>query len=90
MLAGQVLHVDVRQVVLKYGDQELTLGGDGRLPEGSEVVVQPGDAFDVQVTFRGQTLGGNYLYGFEIGYLTGERDRTVQLVLNYDYAIVVE
>jgi hypothetical protein len=60
------------------------------MPEGSELVLQPGDVFDVQITFRGQTLGGNYLYGFEIGFLEGARERIVQLVLDYDYAIVVE
>jgi hypothetical protein len=90
MLAGQVLRVDVRQVAVVHGDQEYVLGGDGRLPEGSELVLEPGEVFDVRVTFRGQSLGGNYLYGFEIGYLDGERERTVQLVLDYDYAIVVE
>jgi hypothetical protein len=90
MLAGQVLHVDVTKVVINLGNQDFTLAGDGSLPAGSELILQPEDEFDVRVTFRGQTLGGNYLYGFEIGYLAGERDRTVQLVLDYDYAIVVE
>lgn len=90
MLAGQVLHVDVKEVAVARGDEGFTLQGDGRMPEGSELVLQPGDVFDVQITFRGQTLGGNYLYGFEIGFLEGARERIVQLVLDYDYAIVVE
>lgn len=90
MLAGQILRVDVKQVAVIQGDREYVLGGDGRLPEGSEVLLQPGETFDVRVTYRGQSLGGNYLYGFEIGYLAGNRERTVQLVLHYDYAIIVE
>jgi hypothetical protein len=90
MLAGQVLHVDVRQVTMVHDDQEYVLAGDGSLPAGSELILEPGEEFDVHVNFRGQTLGGNYLYGFEIGYLAGERERTVRLVLDYDYAIIVE
>jgi hypothetical protein len=90
MLAGQVLHVDVRQVTLVHGDQEYVLQGDGSLPEGSELVLEPGEQFGVRINFRGQTLGGNYLYGFEIGYRSGERERTVQLVLDFDYAVIVE
>jgi hypothetical protein len=90
MLAGQVLHVDVIEVAVIGSDQELILGGNGRLPAGSELVLQPGDTVDVRVTFRGQTLGGNYLFGFEIGYLAGERERTTRLELDYDYAIIVE
>ena len=90
MLAGQVLHVDVRQVTMVHDDQEYVLAGDGSLPAGSELILEPGEEFDVHVNFRGQTLGGNYLYGFEVGYLAGERERTVRLVLDYDYAIIVE
>lgn len=90
MLAGQVLHVDVKEVTLLKGEQEVSLNGDGSLPEGSAFSLAPGEAFEVRVTFQGQTLGGNYLYGFRIGYDTGGRQGEYELVLEYQYAIVVE
>jgi hypothetical protein len=89
-LAGQVLHVDVKQVVLSRDGQEVVLQPNGRLPEGTEFILQPNDTFDVLVTFRGQTLGGNYMNGFRIVYAVSDRERTYDLVVDYDYTIVVQ
>lgn len=89
-LAGQVLHVDVKQVVLSREGQEVLLQPNGRLPEGTEFTLQPNDTFDVLVTFRGQTLGGNYMNGFRIVYAMRDRERTFDLVVDFDYTIVVQ
>ncbi|OGO65512.1 MAG: hypothetical protein A2Z45_04710 [Chloroflexi bacterium RBG_19FT_COMBO_55_16] len=90
MLAGQILHVDVKQVTLVHDGQEVVLEPDGRLPAGTEMKLAPGDLFDVRVTMIGQTTGGNYLYGFRLGYAAGNRTRTDELVLEYEYKIFVE
>jgi len=90
MLAGQILHVDVKQVTLVHGGQEVVLEPDGSLPAGTEMKLAPGDLFDVRVTMIGQTTGGNYLYGFRLGYAAGNRTRTDELVLEYEYKIFVE
>lgn len=89
MLGGTIVHVDVQQVALVHDGQETVLERDGRLPDGERIQLRPGDTFDVKVTFRGRTVGGNWLYGFRIGYLLGERERTYDLELKYDYALIV-
>jgi hypothetical protein len=90
MLEGRVLHVDVVQVAVVQGDQEVVLAGDGSLPAGREIRLEPGDEFQVRVSFRGQTLGGNYIFGFRIGYQSGERLRTYDLNLEHGFAVFVE
>ena len=90
MLAGQILHVDVKQVILVHAGQEIILESDGSLPPGTGITLPPGDTFDVRITMIGQTTGGNYLYGFRISYAEGERVRTTELVLGYDYKVFVE
>ena len=90
MLAGQILHVDIKQVTLVHGGQEVILEPDGRLPSGTEMKLAPGDLFDVRVTMIGQTTGGNYMYGFRLGYAAGNRTVTDELVLEYEYKIFVE
>lgn len=90
MLAGQILHVDVKQVVISYQGQEITLEPNGKLPAGAMLELAPGAEFDVRVTFLGQSLGGNYMYGFRIGYNRGDREAQYELKAGYDYAIVVE
>lgn len=90
MLAGQILHVDVKQVVLSYQGQELVLGADGKLPPGATLKLPPGAEFEVKVTFLGQSLGGNYMYGFRIGYGKEDQPALYELKAGYDYAIVVE
>jgi hypothetical protein len=90
MLAGKILHVDVVEVALARPGEELVLLGDGSLPEGRQWLLQPGDTFSVRITFRGQTLGYNYLYGFRMLLASGDQERTYELVLDFDYAIQVE
>jgi hypothetical protein len=44
----------------------------------------------VQVTYLGQTLGGNYMYGFRIGYGDDPEAEPFDLIAEFDYAIIVE
>jgi hypothetical protein len=90
MLGGQVLHVDVGSVVAKLNGQELELESVGSLPAGSQATLNPGDEFDVQVTFYGRTLGGNYMYGFRINTGDESSSEEVDVIAEYDYVIVVE
>ena len=90
MLGGQILHVDIHRVTLLHDGREILLEGDGTLPEGTQVVLSPGEEFDVKVTYLGQTLGGNYMYGFRIGYGNDPGAEPYDLIAEYDYAIIVE
>ena len=91
MLAGQILHVDVREVAVSKDSAEGVLEQPaGTLPEAQEISLQPGDVFNIRVTVRGQSIGGNYLYGFRIGYQDGGGEQTFELVMDFDYAIIVE
>lgn len=90
MLEGQVLHADVQKVLLRMDGQEYSLAGDGTLPEGAALTLNSGDAFDVVVTMRGQNRGGNYLYGFQIVYTNGGKERTYRLISGTKYAIIVQ
>jgi hypothetical protein len=90
MLGGQILHVDVAQVVIVQEGNEVILEGDGTLPEGSQVMLTPGEEFIVRVTFLGQSLGGNYMYGFRIVYGDDPGAEPVDLIAEYDYAVIVE
>jgi hypothetical protein len=89
MLHGQIIHLDVQQVAIVVDGEQVILARDGSLPEGRQVALQPGDTLEVRVTYRGQTVGGNYLYGFRIGYESGGRTGTYDLELKYDYALIV-
>lgn len=89
-LEGQLLHVDVKPAVLLYNGQEYPLEPDGSLPPGTRLTLQPNDEFDVRVTYLGQTLGGNYLYGFRIGYAQGERASTTDLDLESKVEVIVK
>ncbi len=90
MLAGQVLHVDVKEVALIREGQEVILKGDGTLPPGTQFNLKQDEAFDVRVTFLGQSIGGNYMYGFRIDYGDGGKTKAYELVLDFDYAIIVK
>ncbi len=91
MLAGQILHVDVTRVVVSQASTEVVLEQPaGRLPEGQEITLQPGDVFNIHVTLRGQSIGGNYMYGFRIGYQDGISEETFELTMDFDYEIIVE
>ncbi len=90
MLGGQILHVDVKQVAITHNGQEVILEGDGSLPEGSQMVLTPSDEFNVRVTYLGQTLGGNYMYGFRIVYGDDPEADPFDLIAEFEYTIVVE
>ena len=90
MLGGQILHVDVQQVVIVLNDQEIVLEPDGAVPANAQVTLAPEDEFDVRVTYKAQTLGGNYMYGFRIGYGDDPQAEPFDLITEFDYAIIVE
>jgi hypothetical protein len=89
MLAPETLHVSVTEVVLVKGDEEVVLEKSNKVPDGTQFTLQPGDIFDVRVTFLGRTIGGNWLYGFRMIYDDGGGSETTELVLGFEYAIVV-
>jgi hypothetical protein len=76
-------------VVLVKGDKEVVLEKTNVIPEGTQLTLQPGDIFDVKITFLGRTIGGNWLYGFRINYNDGGGSETTELVLGFENAIVV-
>jgi hypothetical protein len=90
MLGGEILHMDVMEVVVNHQGEEYVLSRVGKVPPGTAITLNPGDEFTVRVTFLGQTLGGNYLYGFRLGYSLDGRARTYDLMLEYEYAVFVE
>lgn len=91
MLAGQILHVDVKEVAVSKDSAEVVLEQPaGALPEGQEISLQPGDVFNIRVTVRGQSIGGNYLYGFRIGYQDATGEQIFEMVMEFDYEIIVE
>lgn len=89
MLAPETLHVSVVEVVLVHEGEEVVLEKANKVPEGTQFMLQPGDNFDVRVTFLGRTIGGNWLYGFRINYDDGGGSETTELVLGFENAIVV-
>lgn len=90
MLGGQILHVDVVQVAIIQGENEVVLKGDATLPEGSQVIMEPGEEFEVRVTYHGQSLGGNYMYGFRIVHGDDPQTEPIDVTAEYDYAVIVE
>lgn len=91
MIAGQILHVDVKQVsVSKDSNQVVLEQPAGTVPTDQAITLQPGDVFDIKVTLRGQSVGGNYMYGFRIGYQDGASEETFELTADFDYEIIVE
>lgn len=90
MLGGQILHVDVVEVAIIQNGAEVILKGDMSIPDGSQVIFQPGEEFEVRVTYHGQSLGGNYMYGFRIVHGDDPEAEPVELIAEYDYAVIVE
>lgn len=91
MIAGQILHVDVKQVsISKNSNQVILEQPAGTVPAGQTITLQPGDVFNINVTFRGQSVGGNYMYGFRIGYQDGASEETFELTTEFEYEILVE
>jgi hypothetical protein len=94
MLVGQILHVDVNQVVLRTANQEVTLV-DNNVPADQPFQMLPGETVEVDVTFNGATLGFNYLYGFRISFDQSGVIQTVDAIDpdapdKYNYLINVE
>ncbi len=90
MLAGEVLHMDVEEVALENGSQKVTIE-QNRVPEGQTFRLEPGDIFRVRVTFSGQTLGYNYLYGFRFNYTESGQSRTFDATdKDFRFLLVVE
>ncbi len=68
MLAGEILHMDVEAVSLEDSTRQVAVVDN---QAETPFQVQPGATFRVRVTFSGQTLGYNYLYGFRLTYSSG-------------------
>jgi hypothetical protein len=90
MLAPETIHVSVSEVTLLRGDEEVILEKGSTVPVGTVFTLQPGDIFDVKVKYIGRTIGGNWLYGFRIDYDDGGGSKTTDLVLDFEYAIIVK
>jgi hypothetical protein len=93
MIAGEILHVDVAQTLLRSGEQEVILD-DNQVQEGQIFQLQPGAEFEIELTYRGQTIGYNYLHGFQITMATGEGNSMIEVIdpqaPDYNYLIAVE
>jgi hypothetical protein len=89
ILAGQILHVDVSQTSLINESETVTLVKNN-VPEGQQFIVNPGESFDVNVTYLGQTLGFNYIYGFRINYDEGSQNSTLDVTDEDKYIVNVE
>jgi hypothetical protein len=90
MMEGQTLHVDIIEVAVLQGENEVILAGDASVPAGSQVILEPGEEFTVRVTYRGQTLGGNYMYGFRIAHGDDPQAAPVDYPAEQDFVVVVE
>jgi hypothetical protein len=89
ILAGQILHVDVTQVNLTTENQNVTLEKNN-VPEGQQFIVNPGETFNIAVTYFGQTIGFNYMYGFRINYDEGDQNLTIDVMDKDKYLVAVE
>jgi hypothetical protein len=90
MLKGQFIYVDVEEVRLQVGDQEAVMEVGGRIPAGESFVVAPGGAFEVFVTYMGQELGGNQVFGFRIAYTVDGSTVESDLQIEEGYGVYVE
>jgi hypothetical protein len=84
MLAGEILHVDVASVALQTDTQQVVLNNNN-VQEGESFVLNPGDEFKVVVTYLGQTIGYNYMYGFRITSTNNDKTTTTD-VIDPDYS----
>ncbi len=82
-ITGQDLavHADVTQMALVAGEQNVSLDAEGSVLAGEQFTLQPGDEFEIQMTFSGQSLGPNRLEALLITYLRGTRQRVFTLGL---------
>ncbi len=87
---GQVMYVDIEAVQLAAGGEPILLAEGGVMPAGTTLVLQPGDTLDITVTYLGQTLGHNRVYGFRLGYNVNGRSGEADLEIEGDYYVFVE
>jgi hypothetical protein len=76
-----VLFVEVQQVTAIVGGQEVVLDDAGRVPEGTQLLVQPDDVIKVRVTYYGDSIGAHYVYGFRLGFTSNgvENENTLNI-----------
>ena len=89
LYSDQVLVADVQDVFVVAGGQRVDLE-DGYFPEGKQVLLQPGDVFELGVVYLGQELGWNRIYGFRLQYSVEGQSVDGELELSDDYYIFVE
>lgn len=90
MLQGQTLHMDVKEMEVEAGAQVYPVDNTGGLVAEAPLVLGKGDSFRVRITFLGQSLGVNVLYGFRLGYQEGGQSTTFDLILKDQYTVFVE
>ena len=90
MMQGPTLHTDVNEIQVQVGDQVYPVDNAGELVAEAPVVLGKGDSFQVRITFLGQSLGANVLYGFRLGYQEGGQSTTFDLILKDQYTVFVE
>jgi hypothetical protein len=85
------LHVAVEQVTAIVGGQEVVLDDAGRVPEGTQLLVQPDEVFKVRITYYGDTIGAHYVYGFRLGYeANGVYNEDTMNIKDREYIVSVE
>lgn len=85
----QVIVADVQGVSIVYNGEEIVLD-DGSVPEGTDLTIAPGATFQVGVTFLGQEIGWNRIYGWRVQYTVAGEAVDGELELKDDYYIFVE
>ena len=82
--------MDVESVALENDTRQVQIE-QNRVAEGQSFRVEPGEVFRVRVTFSGQTLGYNYMYGFRLTYTEGGRTRTFDVTdKDFRFLLTVE
>lgn len=89
LFQDQVMTVDVQAIALRTADGDIPLK-DGYFPEGESLALQPGDTFEIGVTYLGQELGWNRIYGFKLQYTQAGQSFESELELTDDYYVFVE
>jgi len=86
---GQVLVADVQEIWVEIDGEQVVLE-EGYFPEGVSLELQPGETFQIGVSYLGQELGWNRIYGFRIQYSINGRSVDGELRLTDDYYVFVE
>lgn len=86
-----VLHVDVQQVTIVTSAGEFVLDKSGHAPEGTDLLIQPGETFKARVTYYGATIGAHYVYGFRLGYRAdGVYNENTLNIKDREFVVAVE